>query len=180
MRDLGQEISDPGVRHQPVPEPSRSSAPRQLHERWPLLNLSQRTFRAWLPALNLLPGPPGAQGDSQRPLPPPRFACPVSIHSVRPLAQPFGEPLASAALCGTSGRLGSAVPVPGHQARDGPDSEQEGEPRTSPRTHLPTLAPSLVRKSPGRRGAVFPARQRSGSPTSRSPRTFRALSQKRK
>lgn len=27
MRDLGQEISGPGVRHQPVPEPSRSSAP---------------------------------------------------------------------------------------------------------------------------------------------------------
>lgn len=83
MRDLGQEISDPGVRHQPVPEPSRSSAPRQLHERWPLLNLSQRTFRAWLPALNLLSGPPGCAG--RLPAAAPATSVRLSsLHSFRP------------------------------------------------------------------------------------------------
>lgn len=119
-----------------------------LHERSPLVNLSQPTCRAGLPALSCCPALPGAQGDSQRPLPRPRVAGPVPIHSVRPLGPPSGEPPDSAPLCGTSGRLGSAVAVPGHQARDARDSAREEEPRTPlPRTYLPTSAPSGVKKA---------------------------------
>lgn len=50
-------------------------------------------FRSRLPAIS------GAQSDSQRPCPRPWSACPVSIHSIRRLGQPFGEPPASAPLC---------------------------------------------------------------------------------
>lgn len=95
---------------------------------------------------------------------------------------PWGSPSVSPrppcpfADLGTVGIGSGSAPAP---SEDGTDSELEnlGHPLT---THLPTLDPSGVRRRRRRREAVFPAGLRSRSPISPSPRIFRAPNQKRK
>lgn len=105
--------------------------------------------------------------------PGPPVQSPHSFHSAPGAALPrapgLGAPLQ------TSGRLGSGAAEPGHPATDGQDSERArlGTPRAP-------VSPGRVRKRPAGRRAAFPAGERSGSPTSLSPGTFRAPSQKRK
>lgn len=63
MRDLGQDISGPGVRNQPVPEPCTSSASRQLAPRaLATSKLIPTNFSRPAPCAVLRPGAPGCAG----------------------------------------------------------------------------------------------------------------------
>lgn len=135
-----------GLRHQPVPEPSRSPAPRQPHERRPLLNLSQRTFRAGIPALNLLPGPPGRAGRLPA-VAPATSVRPSGLHSFR--WAPGAAPRRAAGLRGPLRALGKAGL--GSASARAPGEGWAGQRAGRGASDTPAHPPAHARSGPGKK-----------------------------